>query len=180
MFDRSIVVRLLLLGTLLASPSVAQDWAGRGRVQGRVTDENGKAIPHATITIHVADDPESGPEPFKANKKGEYSYLGLAGGTYIITAAAEGYIAIERLAQVSEFGAGKRVDLKLTANPFAAVGEGNALLDAGDYAGARAKYESVLDKLDPQQRAALESRIGDTHFEEGNVSAALPFYKRDY
>ncbi len=177
MFSRPANIRMLALAALLASSVMAQDWAGRGRVQGRVTDENGKGIPNATITIRLADDPEAGPEPFSANKKGDYSYLGLVGANYIISAAAEGYITVERLAQVSEFGSGVRVDIELPANPYGAVNEGNELLDAGDFAGARAKYESVLEKLDAEPRLALQTRIGDTYFEEGNFAAAQSIYE---
>ena len=70
----------LLLLIVGITPLVAQDWAGKARVSGRVVDMDGNPIVGATIILRMdTEDPQSGPEPFQTKKGGRWSYLGLDG-----------------------------------------------------------------------------------------------------
>ncbi len=174
---RTLAALSLLIIVAAAVPAAAQDWKGRGRVEGVVTTEDDKPIEGVKVTLHPANDPENGPEPLYTNKKGRWSYLGLAGGTWRIVLDREGYMGSEGTVQVSEFARGKPVVVKLRANPFAGIGRGDELLEQKDYAGARKEYETALPLLPPEQQVRLRARIGDTYFEQGDVDSALGVYQ---
>jgi len=62
---RNFQILLIALGLALvpAFEALAQDWKGRGRVQGKVVDEAGEPIRDATVTIVFGE--RGGPEPTK-------------------------------------------------------------------------------------------------------------------
>ncbi len=171
------VMALSLLATAAAVPASAQDWKGRGRVEGTVTTEDGQPIEGVKVSLSPASDPEVGPEPTYTNKKGRWSYLGLIGGTWKIVLEKEGFITSEGSTSISEFGRNAPVVVEMKPNPFAAIGRGDALLDEKRYAEARAEYESSLPHLPPEQQVRLRARIGDTFFEEGDMGSALGVYQ---
>lgn len=179
MWRRRIPAVVSAFALLLFAGSLAgQEWTGKGRISGVVKNQQDQPIQGATVTLHRAGQPGAGPEPLSTDKKGRWDYLGLAGGTWVVTVEAEGYQSTEQGARVSEFQRLASVTTVMPADPMAAVNEGNALLESGDFAAARAKYLSVLSTLDPGRQAALGSRIGDTYFEEGNLAAAQTQYEK--
>jgi Flp pilus assembly protein TadD len=174
-----------LCGALAAS---AQSWAGRGRVQGEITDAStGKPVEGATVVLRKSDSPESGPKDILTNAKGKWSAGGLAGGTWIVQINKEGYVPSEGSVQVNEFGPAPPIRVKLNpiteemrraaepqANPaVAAIEAGNAFLTAGDYAGARLEYEKALTTLDEQNKTNVRRGIARAYLLEKNTDAAL-------
>src|SRR5262245_23503914 len=77
---------------LVAAPIVAQDWAGQGRIQGTVTDADGKPLAGAKITLHSPRDPKVGPAPLTTDKKGHWAYMGLDSGMWTVDIDLEGYV----------------------------------------------------------------------------------------
>jgi len=84
---------LLLLST---TPLLAQAWAGKGRLQGTVTDEAGKPIEGAKITLRQGNDTvkaeNPGPPPITTNSKGKWTILGLGEGTWGVLIEKDGFI----------------------------------------------------------------------------------------
>ena len=84
----SVAASLLVLFALAvaAAPAQAQEWAGKGRLQGSLKDEQGKPVQGATITLRKGTDrvdPKAdGPKPLATDSKGRWSILGLAGGPW--------------------------------------------------------------------------------------------------
>ena len=82
----SVAASLLALFALIlaAAPAQAQAWAGKGRLQGSLKDEQGKPVQGATITLRKGTDrvdPKAdGPKPLLSDKNGKWSILGLGGG----------------------------------------------------------------------------------------------------
>ena len=178
---------LLCLMIVSALPATAQSWAGRGRLQGEVTDVDGKPIEGAKVTLQKKDVPDSAPDPVTTNAKGKWSAGGLAGGDWNIVIEKEGFVGSEGTVKVSEFGPAPAIRVKLNPiteemrqaaapqpNPaVAAIEAGNAALTAGKYAEARAEYEKALTTLDEENQTNVKRGIARTYVMEKNSAAAL-------
>ncbi len=166
---------LLLL--LAALPAAAQDWAGRGRANGRVTDQEGNPVASAKITLHLPRRPDAGPPPITTDEKGRWSFLGLTGGPWTVVIQAEGYKDSEGTFQVDEFNPTKPLVVQLEKNPFDAVQQGQDLIDQGKYDEARAKFQKVLPDMDAHQQAQIHALIGTTYYEQKNYAQARTEYE---
>ncbi len=166
---------LMLLATL---PAAAQDWAGRGRASGQVTDQDGHPIQGAKITLHLPGRPDAGPEPVTTNKKGRWSFLGLTGGTWSVVIEAEGYKDSEGTFQVDEFNPTKPLVVKLEKNPFDLVQQGQDLIDQGKYDEARARFEKALPDMDAHQQAQIRALIGTTYYQQKSFDQARGEYEK--
>lgn len=173
-----IVLSVVVVTALVASPLAAQDWAGRGRALGQVKDEQGKPVEGAKITLHLPGRPEAGPEPVFTSKKGRWAMGGLGGGAWTVVIEKEGYVTSEGSFNVNEFAAAKPLVVTLEKNPFDAVTAGQEMIDQGHYAEARAQFEKVLPDMDEHQQAQLHALIGTTYYEEKNFAAAREAYEK--
>lgn len=194
---------LLVVAGLLASTGSlsAQAWAGRGRVQGEIRDEQGKPLEGARITLRPGTervDPKvDGPKPITSNKNGKFSFLGLDGGPWGILIEKEGFMPSEGQIQVNEFTVAQPINITLKVIPKevqqqaaaasgnakakAAFEKGNADLQAGRYADARASFEeglSFLEQKDPVVEVSVLRAIADTYNKEGKVDQAIDSLKR--
>ncbi|TNF75650.1 MAG: tetratricopeptide repeat protein, partial [Acidobacteria bacterium] len=88
----------------------------------------------------------------------------------------EGYQPSQGTVQVSQFSPNEKVQVVLNPDPFASIGVGDKLLEAGRFAEARVEYEKAIPNLEPAPAARLRSRIGDTYLAEDNYTAA----RREY
>jgi|GEM_PF-685786 len=168
----------LVLFLVLAIPVTAQDWAGRGRASGRVLDPDNNPVAGAKVTLSLPGRPDAGPKPLTTDKKGRWSYLGLAGGSWHVTIEAEGYKISEGNFNVDEFQVTKPLVINLTPNPYAAITEGQGLIDQGKYDEARAKFEKVLPEMPPPQQAQIHALIGSTYYEQRQYPAAVQEYEK--
>ena len=78
-----------LLLTLVAAPAMAQ--LQTGNLYGTVTDNEGTALPGATVTLTGSQ----APQVQVANAEGQYRFLGLAPGRYRLTAELDGFSTVE-------------------------------------------------------------------------------------
>lgn len=188
---------LLLLTAWIVAPALAQDWAGRGRLSGVVTDEAGEPIQGATVTLRVPGT-DKGPDPLTTNKRGRWSYLGLTGGTWEISIEYPGFAASVGTAPVTEFGAGQTINT--TLKPASAVAaaaadvdaeavaaaeeataklsEASALLDQGNYVEARVLMEEALENLDESKQAEVLLAMAKTHYQEDDMDATIATLER--
>jgi tetratricopeptide (TPR) repeat protein len=192
MRHKNLVFPLLLLLFLAGLPAFAQQWAGRGRLQGELKDDQGRPVEGATIWLRPGDNPidpsnpGEGPKPVTTNKNGKWSILGLAGGTWRVLILKEGFLPSEGSAKVYESGAPPPpivVNLKpMSAQQAAAqqgpsvldvIEEGNQLLTQEKYAEARAAYEKALTQLEPENHPAILRGIARTYFQEKQPDKAV-------
>ncbi len=173
---------LFLLALLLSSSALhAQDWRGKGRVDGWVKDADGQPI--ANAKVELTREKGFGPS-VKTNAKGYWAILGLIGGIWNVDVTAIGYeprklsvnitegsrvpsmeILLEKAAAPVAGGppqAGKDMGAEVTA----AVNQGNKLLGEKKFAEARAEYEKARAVL--PENAALWKGIAQTYHGEGN------------
>lgn len=178
------IASVIALGLLVGGSAGAQEWAGRGRLQGEIKDEQGKPVEGAKITLRKgtgrveADSP--GPQPLTTNARGKWAIGGLAGGAWGVLIEKEGYLISEGQVKVDEFNPAKPVNLTLKVIPkemieaaerASAGGQINAadeLFNQKKYGEARAAYEAARDKIDEANRAKLDLRIAKTYLQEKN------------
>ena len=190
---RGSLVALAAFGLLVVVPTVlsAQDWAGRGRVQGRVEDENGNPVEGATVKLTKVGTEKGPPEEIKTNKRGMWSYLGLGGGQWRIEITYPGYAISDGTIPVSEFGSNQAPVVKLQPSGGAAaaeapavsaaeeaaskaLAEASALLGEGKYAEARTIMEGTLEAMDDvNKKVAMMLNIAKTHVQEGDSASAI-------
>jgi tetratricopeptide (TPR) repeat protein len=189
---KTMLVVLALL--LLATPLLAQAWKGRGRLQGQVNGPDGRPVEGAKITLRIGSDgvdpAKEGPASVTTDAKGRWSILGLAGGSWGILIEKEGFQPSEGLVKVNESGPPPqpiRVDLKAPSvqqqqqaaqddagsQAKQALDQGNALLEAGRYAEARAQYETAMAKVDAELHPAILRAIAKTWYEEKQPDKAV-------
>jgi len=171
---------------LLAHPLTAQDWRGKGRVQGQVLDPENKPVPGAEVSLWFGEAEGVGPPPLVTDKKGRWSYLGLAGGSWAIHIVAESYMISEGSITVREFGP-PSPPIRITLKPPAVdpeikqladlIDRGNELLMAGDHAEARAAYEEVLPDVPASSRPSLLRALAQTWAGDGNSEKAIELLK---
>ncbi|HVS03758.1 MAG TPA: tetratricopeptide repeat protein, partial [Thermoanaerobaculia bacterium] len=161
---------------------------------GVVKDQQGKPIEGATVTVDLDG---SGPEPTTTNKKGRWSFLGLAHGDWHVVARAEGYVPSEGGMKVYESGAGQALNVTLrqpSAEELAAaeaavqqdeVQEAVALLEQGNehlqlrqYAEARAAYQEAMGALPEENHPVILRAIGNSYHAEGNAEQAIASYQQ--
>jgi tetratricopeptide (TPR) repeat protein len=208
MLSRIAKTTVFLVALSLTAASVpvwGQAWAGRGRLQGTVKDENGKPVQGAKITLRKGTDrvepTADGPASITTDKNGKWSILGLAGGTWGILIEKEGYLLSEGQTPVNEFGPAPPINVTLKPIPKeviqkaqeesaagkakVAIERANGLLAEGKYAEARAAYQEGMAKLqeqketqDPAVLISIQRAIADTYFREKNVNQAVETLKQ--
>ena len=138
------VVVPVVLALTCVTASSAQDWTGMGRLEGRVTDAEGKAIENAAVKLH---NPARGGGPdVKTDKKGKWAYLGIVAGAWNIDVSADGYAP--RKVSVTLPSEGARVSpvvVKLEKDaPKAPPPEVARALSAAEDAYKAERYEDAL------------------------------------
>ncbi len=179
---------LAVLATMLlavAQPAAAQDWKGRGRLQGLVKDEQGKPVVGAKVTLRKGsgnvDENASGPAALTTDKSGHWGILGLSGGAWGVLIEAPGFIVSQGQVNVEEEGPPSppiTVTLKVTpkeqpkqpsktSQANESITKGNDLLKEQKYADARAEYQKALDLLtDPATKVPIMRGIASTYYRE--------------
>lgn len=168
---------------LLTTPLLAQDWVGRNRLAGIIKDEADEPVEGATVKIWLGDDESRGPEPAVTGKNGRWAFLGLKYGLWSVRVTKEGKLPSEGQVQVGS--ATKPLPITLEDIPEEMLiderareakkqlEEGNALLQAGDPAGARAKYQQALENLEAEFHADILVSIADTYAREDNAAKRM-------
>jgi tetratricopeptide (TPR) repeat protein len=192
---------LLVLLPLLALPAAAQQWAGHGRLQGEVKDQQGHPVEGAKITLRVGTGPldpkADGPGQMTTNARGKWSILGLTGGPWKVLIEKDGFQPSEGQVSVNEFAASQPINI--TLNPASApppakdakaaapskgataranLEHGNELLKEGKYAEAREAYEKGLVDLPVENQPMVYRAIASTYFQEKKVEPAIETIKK--
>jgi tetratricopeptide (TPR) repeat protein len=172
----------LLTVCLAAAPLAAQDWVGRSRMAGQVLTEDGDPIEGATVTIWLEEEGR-GPEPAETKDSGRFGFLGIKFGVWTVVVEKEGFLISEGQFQVGS--ASKPLQIRMKTIPEEMLynqraleakkllEEGNALLGAGDYEGARAKYREGMEGLDVAYHGTILLAVANAYTQEGNAAEAM-------
>jgi Flp pilus assembly protein TadD len=184
---RFAVVAVLAAALLAAAlPTSAQEWAGKGRLQGEVRNEAGQPLDGVKITLRKGTDrveaANPGPPSLTTNKHGKWSILGLAGGAWGILFEKEGYMPSEGQLQVAESGPSNPMSIVLKPIPKemvqaaerssmgGTINTGDELFGQQKWAEARAEYQKALPEIDAANKSKLELRIAKTYLQEKNFA----------
>ena len=188
---RSPIALLLLLALAAAPAAMAQEWAGRGRLQGEVTDEAGKPVAGAKVYLRMGDaaiDIENlgeGPDMLETNGKGKWQVLGLAGGQWRVLILKEGLLPSEGTVRVNEFGPAQPIKVTLKEIPqeviqaqqesqaVSLIEQGNQALAQDRYAEARGLYEQALTQVEEQHHPGILRGIARTYYQEKQSEQAV-------
>jgi hypothetical protein len=177
----------ILLAVLISVPLLVVYGAG-GRIEGKITDPKGAAIPGATVTVTN----QTTKQTFSAvtDPQGRYKVEGLPAGVYDVSVAAKGFKdASQADVNVADDGV-KSVDLRLEITPLeasvkVATGSKNGNLDPiyqslrtlakaeQDFGGPYATVNNLALKRDA---ATFTLKSGDIYFItpiENRVTAAV-------
>ncbi len=100
------------LALSVAPRAAAQEWTGRGRIEGSVVNEKGEPVAGAAISLRWKESGKGGPD-FKSDKKGKFAYFGLTGGQWTFSIEAPGYVPMSFDILVQQGARNQPVDVKL-------------------------------------------------------------------
>ena len=147
---------LIAVASLCAAlPAAAQEWKGKGKITGLVTDQADKPVVGASIKIHLSNDPAAGPPAAISNDKGKFEIEKLAYGTWTMEITAPGFDPQGGPVPITKEQSAVNVTVKLLPENIAgrAIDAGNKLFNQHKWAEARAEYEKAIAALSPEQAA---------------------------
>jgi tetratricopeptide (TPR) repeat protein len=173
---------------ILLTSGLAIGQAGRGiaRMGGFVFDKDGKPVQGAKVTV-VFDQPGGSTFETITDKKGEWAFMGVGTGNWLVTATAKGYLPVTVSTYVRQLEKNPKVTVKLEKqaagsgivqdeSTFQVLEEGNAFFKDGKYDTALTMYEEFLAKNPGAYQVLLN--IGDCYREKGDYDTAVQKYNK--
>ena len=173
---------------ILLTAGLAIGQAGRGiaRMGGDVVDKDGKPVPGAKVTA-VFDQPGGSTFETTTNKKGEWVFMGVGTGNWLVTAAAKGYLPVTVNTYIRQLEKNPKVTIKMEKQAagsgvvedeatFQILEEGNAFFKDGKYDTALTMYDEFLSKNPGAYQVLLN--IGDCYREKGEYDKAIEKYNQ--
>ena len=159
-----------------------QAWRGKGRVSGKVLDENGKGVKDMVVLLRHAE-LMAGPT-VKTNGKGEFDVKNLKAGQWLVRVQPDGYLIAQVAVTLPDDGRIEGVELKLEvdrteeqlAELQVQLTAADDLFKQGQFAPARAEYEKVLAAR--PDVIALHRSIAYTYGREGNHAMAIEHFDK--
>jgi hypothetical protein len=97
---------------LLVGAGTASAQLSSGNLYGTVVDEQGAALPGATVTLSGYGDPQVQ----VTNLQGQFSFLGLTPGSYSLKCELDGYSTVENPSIEIKVGRNTNIELRLSAS----------------------------------------------------------------
>ena len=184
---------------VLAAPLAAQEWKGRGRVDGVVKNDKGEPVAGCSVKLRWSKSGKGGPD-LTTDAKGKWAIFGLAGGPWDMDFACPGYKPHQIQVPLSEGGRNETVSVqvepapasaaavpggppqlevggrKISPETAAAIEAGNAATSAKNWPVARESYLKALAEL--PDNAALLQRVAYAYLGEGNKDEALRYARQ--
>lgn len=146
------MVAAMCLTLLMAGALSAQEYKGKGRLLGIVSDEQGNPLEGVTVKLFFLK-AQQGFE-IKSGKDGRWTAAWLRGGGWNVDFEKAGYAPKKIFIEVNEYGKNPEVAVSMIKVKGLVVTDeikemltvGNRLFEAGSYEEAAAKYREILDK----------------------------------
>jgi len=154
----------------------AQDYKGKGRQGGIVTDEAGNPLEGVTVKLFCPK--ANGGLSVKSDKSGKWLAAWIRSGGWNLDFEKVGYAPKKLSIEVSESKKNPDVEVKLakvaglslTDTIRDLLTKGNELFDKGDFAGALASYEAIL--AEAPEAYPVYMNIGNVHFTQEKYDLA--------
>ncbi len=183
-FQILIIALVFLIG---AQQVAAQGGKGKGRLQGIVSDEEGKPIASARVVLDLRGR-DTAERETTTNAKGEWAIIGLGSGNWQITVSAEGFVPDVSTVFVSQIERNPKVVTKLKRPELrkdaviadeaslAYLDEARKLFNEKDYD----KSLAILEQFYAQNPKAYQVQllIGDCYREKGEIDKAIEIYTK--
>ena len=174
------LVTVMCLALLLTGALSAQDYKGKGRLPGIVTDEQGQPLEGVTVKLFSLR-VQQGIE-VKTGPDGRWIAAWIRGGGWNVDFEKVGYATKKISIEVNEYGKTPEVAVTLVKIEGLAVtdeikdllGEGNRLFEEGQYDQAEAKFREILDK-NPEAYPVYQN-LGNCYFARENYDLAEENY----
>jgi tetratricopeptide (TPR) repeat protein len=172
-----------LFCTILVSLALllpAQDYKGKGRLNGTVTDEAG--APLEGVTVKLFSPRAGGGLSVTTDKTGKWLAAWIRSGSWNVDFSKIGYAPKKISVEISENKKNPEVEISLTKieglaltdDIMGQLGQGNELFDKGDFAGAMAVYEKLI--ADNPDAYPIYMNIGNCHFAQEQYDQAEASY----
>ncbi len=163
---------LIIVFFLTNSYLCAQGGRGRARISGKVTDESGKPIIKAKVTIEFLER-EDVTRDTTTDKNGKWKIMGLGSGNWRITITAEGYIPLQDTIFVRQLDVNPALThvLKKPEEQLITEGMGIELFDEASQLFKEDKFEESLAKY--QEFLEKNPELYHVHFGIGNCYKEL-------
>ena len=177
---KKLAILSLILVFLSCSFAFGQGYKGKGRLKGRVTDQEGNPIEGVTVKLYC----ERGASGFEVttDEDGEWRANYIRGGPYDIDFEKSGYMPKKIDAHISEFG--KNPDIEVTLQKLEGLAitdelreelhRGNEFFDQEKYAEAIQSYQAILEKA--PETYILYRNIGNCYFQMEEYEKAEECY----
>lgn len=173
-----IISCMLLVGGLLS----AQDWKGKGRINGYVTDPEGKPIEGVRVKL-VWTKSNNGFETM-TDKDGKWTGAWLNKGSWNVDFEKMGYVPLKKSVEVSEVNRNpdfkvsmqKAQGLVLTNELEEMLVKANQAFEQKDYAAALDGYNGILGKF--PDAYIIWKNIGNCYFAQEQYDKAEEAYKK--
>jgi thioredoxin-like negative regulator of GroEL len=172
------------LVVLAAGSALSQAGHGKGRLGGVLLDPDGKPVAGVKLTLSFSQNKNTKFEG-TTGKKGEWSFIGLGTGDWVLTGSVPGYQPIEQTIAVSQLAVNPKVQVVLK-KPEKTTGmvqdeksielleQGNQLFKDGKYDDAIASYQQLLDANPGLYQ--IKVSIADCYREKGEYDKAIALY----
>lgn len=175
---KTAIVCGILIALALSLP--AQDYKGKGRLSGIVTDESG--APLEGVMVKLFHPQAQGGVTATTDKSGRWLAAWIRSGSWNLDFSKIGYAPKKISVDISENKKNPEVEislakiegLALTDDIMGQLGRGNELFDQGDFAGALAVYEKLI--ADNPDAYPINMNIGNCHFAQEKYDLAEASY----
>ena len=170
------ILSLAAAATLaFALPALGQDWKGKARMGGVVTDMEGKPLAGVKVTAQLGG---QGPAAATTDDKGEWKIEKLAYGDWSVKFEAAGFAPVTGPIKLDDAQQQPNLTVKLAKEDPAvnAINAGATAYNAGDRVTARAEYEKALAALpasDTEKRLMVQRMLAQLDLLEGKGSQAV-------
>jgi len=183
------LLRILLfaaIGAFLCGPAMAQAGRGIARLGGFVLDKSGNPVAGAVVKI-TFDQPGGSTFDTTTTKKGEFNFLGLGTGGWIISVTAKGFMPSQTTCHVSQIDKNPRLVIKLEKEAagsgivqdeasFQVLDQANQFYKDEKYDTAMVMFQEFLTKNPGAYQVILN--IGDCYREKGEYDKAIENYNQ--
>jgi outer membrane receptor protein involved in Fe transport len=169
----SLHARYLALALLALLNAVGLDAATRTTINGQLTDTQGLAVPGAKITLSIAGESDRKSLETTTDEHGNFSFLGVAAGEYLVTAQAKGFLSVAKNVSATSFET-IFVEIRFTQlSKHSSVVIVSSILEPGIDLRNADVYSETLFERDDQMLESLGAGINAGQHEGGGKSLEI-------